>query len=274
MWMQAHVLYERLSSGGGKSALHSQSKGETWSRLEGNEPSRADERSSAPVGENELGRKVRHAGGMANGSARGDAAVSGRPVRSLRQILQQRREHEGKCDQWSREFGGHKAQIVKAHPSDPGPHQVRVRSDGRGGLPEMGLVAGWTSDVEGSQKSGRHHARVMHSPSLDSVSDGSSGSEEGELSSTGGSLARTGKLAIAPRFAELLKERGFSIANTVSATKADTVSSASRDGRGGKLDGCSPFASHGTSKNFARLASAQPSHIAQKILLQLLDSFR
>jgi hypothetical protein len=151
---------------------------------------------------------------------------------------------------------------------------VRVRSDGRGGLPEMGLVAGWTSDVEGSQKSGRHHARVMHSPSLDSVSDGSSGSEEGELSSTGGSLARTGKLAIAPRFAELLKERGFSIANTVSATKADTVSSASRDGRSGKLDGCSPFASHGTSKNFARLASAQPSHIAQKILLQLLDSFR
>ena len=337
----AHVLCERLSSGGGKSALHSQSKGEAWRRLEGHE--RADGLSSAPVGENELGRKVRHAGGIANGSARGDAAVSSRPVRSLRQMLQQRREHEGKCDQWSREFAGQRNEL-KAHPSDPGPHQVRVRSDGRGGLPEVGLVAGWTSDVEEREKSGRHHARVMHSASLDSDSDGSSEPEEDELSSTGGSLARTGKLAIAPRFAELQKEIGFSIANTVSGTKVDTVSSASSDGRSGKLDGCSPFASHGSpsssnscmlpslstqgqaallrereadaknypendsnggghnvfegqksaeksthphpdfprfpkgqvsrSKNFARLASAQPSHIAQKILLQLLDSLR
>jgi hypothetical protein len=236
--------------------------------MEGNEPSRADERSSAPVGEKELGRKVQHAGGIANGSARGEAAGSGRPVRSLRQMLQQRREHEGKCDQWSREFAGQRNELkahLQAHPSDPGPHQVRVRSDDRGGLPEMGLVARWTSDVEGRQKSGRHHARVMLSASLDSVSDGSSGSEEDELSSTGGSFARTGKLTIAPRFAELLKERGFSIANTVSATKADTVSSASRDGRSGKLDGCSPFASHDSrSKNFARLASAQPSHITSR----------
>lgn len=259
--MQADVLYERLSSGGGKNALHSQSKGDQWNRLEGNEPSRADKRSFilAPVGENELGRKVRHAGDIANGSARGDAAVPGRPVRSLRQMLQQRSQRNE----------------LKAHPSGQGPHKVRVRSDGRGGLPEMGLVAGWTSDVKGRKKSEKHHAHVMHSASLDSDSDGSSGSEEDELGSTGGSLSRTGKLAIAPRFAELLKGNGFSIANTLSATKADTVSSASEDGRSGKLDGCSPFASHGSrSKNFARLASAQPSHIAQKILLQLLDSFR
>ena len=220
---EARVLRQRLASGGGKSALHSESKGGTWGQ-----PSHvqrhalASSASSAPIGEREpvmSAIKARHAGGIADGSARVDAGVSMKPVRSLRQMLQQRREQEGgRCNGRPMELANRRSEH-NAHSSDHGRNQEGAGRESGGGWSEMG--------VEGRGDRGENYGcRVIHAASRDFDFDRSSGSEEDEGRSAGNSPARTGKLVTARRFAELLAERGYA----GSGSKADIFSIAGGDG--------------------------------------------